>query len=204
MTPMETYEPKPTETAVGSVHTGAEEKPVPLKSQLATLRERLSLLWIAGLVLTLDQVSKATIEAAMPLYSSYAPFPAIAALFRITHVPNTGTAFGLFQNGSLFFGIMAVLVAVGIVYYNFVLEGGQQLLRVALGLQLGGALGNLFDRLRLGHVTDFLDFGPWPIFNLADTAIVAGAVLLGWLVLQEAREEKRAKELAAQSAEDAD
>jgi signal peptidase II len=63
-------------------------------------------------------------------------------------------------------------------------------------MQLGGALGNVIDRFRLGHVTDFLDFGPWPVFNLADTSIVAGVVILTWLMFQEQREHQTKREAA--------
>lgn len=165
------------------------------------------LLWImpivGGVVILLDQVTKRMVEGVMPLFTTWAPWPSLAAFFRFTHVPNTGTAFGLFPDGSTFFAVMAVLVALAIVYYNYTLPDGQRLLRLALGMQLGGALGNLIDRFRLGHVTDFFDFGPWPIFNVADISIVAGAFLLAWLVWQETKEEQRqAAETAAASAPD--
>lgn len=156
----------------------------------ATTREKLTLLLVAVVTLALDQATKFIVEANMPLYTMYEPLPRLAELFRFTHVPNTGTAFGLFPDGSLFFGVMAVVVGGFILYYNQVLPGDNRLLRLALGFQLGGAIGNLIDRIRLGHVTDFLDFGPWPIFNLADTAIVAGVVVLGWMMLQEWLDER--------------
>jgi signal peptidase II len=158
----------------------------------ASTRQRSLMLLMAAVVLVLDQFSKYLIEATLPLYQTWAPIPALAPVFRITHVSNTGTAFGLFPSGSTVFTWVAVLITIAIVYYNYTLPAGQKGLRFALGLQLGGALGNLIDRLRLGHVTDFLDFGPWPVFNLADTSIVAGAILLGWLVLQEQKHDLRA------------
>jgi lipoprotein signal peptidase len=68
---------------------------------------------------------------------------------------------------------------------------------VVLGLLIGGALGNLIDRVRLGHVTDFLDFGPWPIFNVADTAVVVGALVMAWLMWAEARAEARAESVSS-------
>ncbi|KAA3661814.1 MAG: signal peptidase II [Chloroflexi bacterium] len=161
------------------------------------------LFWIAGLVILLDQLTKMFVESRLPLYDMWAPIPSIQELFRITHVPNTGMAFGLFPSGSSFFLIVAVVVALAIIYYNFTLPKGQFALRLALGLQLGGALGNFVDRLRIGHVTDFLDFGPWPVFNVADMAIVSGAIVLGWLVLQETREEyaQKKREAAANATE---
>lgn len=171
-----------------------EFQPVPsetdttVEPQAASTRQRSVLLLVAAIVIVVDHVSKLYVESWLPLNHSWAPFPEIAHLFRFTHVTNTGAAFGLFPGGSLFFTVIATIVGVFIIYYNYQLPAGQRLLRIALGLQLGGALGNLIDRLRLGHVTDFLDFGPWPVFNLADTSIVAGVILLGFLMLQEQRE----------------
>lgn len=149
--------------------------------------QRLFLFAVAGTAVLLDQLSKALIEAVMPMYTAWAPFPEQAHLFRFTHVSNTGAAFGLFPEGGMLFAVVAVAVTGIIVLYNFALPAGHFTLRLALGLQLGGALGNLIDRLRLGHVTDFLDFGPWPVFNLADAAIVAGVCLLALSVWREER-----------------
>lgn len=157
----------------------------------ASLREKALLLWVGALVLILDQFTKFIVEHMMPLNTMWEPFPEYGHLFRFTHIANTGTAFGLFPGGSLFFGVMAVLVGGAIVIYNLFLPGEQRLLRLALGLQLGGAIGNLLDRIRLGHVTDFLDFSAWPVFNLADTAIVGGVVVLGWMIIQETLAERR-------------
>ncbi len=173
------------------------------KKAAVPIGQHLILFWLAGLVVLLDQLTKLLVENRLPLYQMWAPIPAIQELFRITHVPNTGMAFGLFPSGSSFFLIVAVVVAAAIIYYNFTLPKGQFALRLALGLQLGGALGNFVDRLRIGHVTDFLDFGPWPVFNVADMAIVSGAVVLGWLVLQESRTEyaQKKREAALKSTE---
>jgi signal peptidase II len=153
----------------------------------APVLQRLFLFAVAGTTVLLDQLSKALIESVMPMYTTWAPFPEQAHLFRVTHVSNTGAAFGLFPEGGRLFAVVAVAVIGIIVLYNFALPAGHFTLRLALGLQLGGALGNLIDRLRLGHVTDFLDFGPWPVFNLADAAIVAGVCLLALSVWREER-----------------
>lgn len=163
------------------------------RSAPPTLAQRSLLLLVAAAVILADQISKWLVEHQLPLSSSWAPLPELDHLFRITHVSNTGAAFGLFPGGSLLFGLIAAFVALVILYYNFQLPAGNRLLRLALGLQLGGALGNLVDRFRIGHVTDFLDFGRWPVFNLADTSIVAGVVLLALLLLVEEREARRAK-----------
>lgn len=167
--------------------------------QQATTRQRSLLFLVAAAVIVFDQATKLLIERFLPLNVSWAPVPELSRFFKITHVSNTGAAFGLFPSGSLLFTIVAVFVAAVIVYYNFQLPAGHRLLRLALGLQLGGALGNLVDRLRLGHVTDFLDFGPWPVFNVADTSIVAGVIVLGFLMLQEQKE--AAEESSSQAGE---
>jgi len=155
----------------------------------AGIGEKLLPFLITAVVLVLDQWSKNLVETRIPLYSYWAPIPALENIFRITHTANTGAVFGLFQGTGMFFAGLAVVVAGAIVYINLTLPGRQWLLRLALGLQLGGALGNLIDRLRQGHVTDFIDVGPWYIFNLADMAIVGGVILFAMLLLREAREQ---------------
>lgn len=140
---------------------------------------------IMAVVLIVDQSSKAIVEWWLPLNASWAPIPSIASLFRISHVANTGAAFGLFPTGSTLFTLVAVGVSIFIIIYNFRLPAHHTLFRVALGLMLGGALGNLIDRLRQDHVTDFFDFGPWPVFNVADLCIVSGVILLTLLMFWE-------------------
>ena len=166
----------------------------------APLGQQLFLFVVTAAVILLDQFSKYILEAALPLYQSYAPIPALEALFRFTHATNTGAAFGIFPAGGSFFTIVAVVVGLVILYYNYTMPAGQMSLRLALGMQLGGALGNVIDRFRLGHVTDFLDFGPWPVFNLADTSIVAGVVILTWLMFKEQREHQAEAALPASEA----
>lgn len=103
--------------------------------------------------------------------------------FRITHVTNTGAAFGLFTNQSMFLLVTTLIGLSAIVAYYVFPPVNTPSLTISLGLQLGGALGNLVDRLRLGHVTDFLDFRVWPVFNVADSAIVVGVAVLGMFLL---------------------
>lgn len=146
---------------------------------------------IMAVILLLDQLSKYLVETRIPLYSYWAPIPALENLFRLTHTANTGAVFGLFQGTGMFFAVLAVFVAGAIIYFNLTLPGGQWLLRIALGLQLGGALGNLIDRLRQGHVTDFIDVGPWYIFNIADMAVVGGVILFGIVLIREERKQQK-------------
>jgi len=145
----------------------------------------LLLLPIAALVLVLDQLSKAWVLRHIPLGESWAPIPSLARIFTFRHVTNTGAAFGLFPNGGTIFLAIAVVVIVAIIVYTRYLSVERWPVLLSLGLQLGGAMGNLVDRLRFGHVVDFLDFSFWPTFNVADSAIVCGVALLAYLVLTE-------------------
>lgn len=151
---------------------------------------------IMGLVLLADQLTKYLVETRIPLYGVWAPIPALEGIFRIVHTANTGAVFGLFQGTGMFFAGLAVVVAGAIIYFNLTLPGQQWLLRIALGLQLGGALGNFIDRLRQGHVTDFVDTGPWFIWNLADLAITSGVILFAFAYWREIRREEAAKRAA--------
>ncbi len=167
------------------------------KHPRATFFERLILFSVALVAIVVDQYTKYLVESNLALFEVYAPIPSLESYFRIFHIYNTGATFGLFAGGGNIFRYLAIVVSLGIIYYNHILPGNQRLLRLALGLQMGGALGNMIDRFRLGHVTDFIDIGPWYIFNLADLAVVSGAVILAVLVWQESREIK-AQQLAAQ------
>jgi signal peptidase II len=156
----------------------------------ASNRERWILYIVAITVIVLDQWSKYLVKANLELYTYYAPIPEIENFFRLSHVTNTGMAFGLFPSGGWLFTLLAPIVSIAIIIYNQKLEPGNRLLRLALGLQLGGALGNLIDRLTQGYVTDFMDFGPWPVWNIADLAVVSGTVLLAFVLFQEERQAK--------------
>jgi signal peptidase II len=148
---------------------------------------------VALATVALDQFTKYLVVTNLALYESWAPIPALSSVLEIHYVTNNGAAFGLFQNGSLFFMIVAVIVSAVILIYSRHLPHGQWLLRVALGLMLGGALGNFIDRLRLGgQVIDFVDTHFWPIWNVADASIVVGVGLMALVLLREDRAERRA------------
>ena len=157
-------------------------------------RERLKVGWwvlplMALLTVVLDQLTKHVVVTNLGLYDSWAPIPSLSGWFDIHHVTNTGAAFGLFQNGSGVFVIISIGVSLVILFYYRYLEDGHWLVRLSLGLQLGGAVGNLIDRLRFGHVTDFVDIHVFPVFNVADSAIVCGVILLVLLLLREDRKD---------------
>jgi len=170
-----------------------EPEPAAAELPRAAWGEKLLPFLILAVVILLDQLTKYLVETRLPLYGVWAPIPALEGVFRIVHTANTGAVFGLFQGSGMFFAGLAVVVAIAIAYFNMTLPGHQWLIRIALGLQLGGALGNLIDRLRQGHVTDFVDTGPWYIWNLADLAIVSGVILFGFAYLREMRREEAAK-----------
>ena len=110
--------------------------------------------------------------------------PLIHGVFYLTLVRNPGAAFGILAYRTNFFILITVVVVVLLIYYSRHYAGAHPLWPVAIGLQLGGAVGNLIDRLRYGRVVDFLEFPFWPVFNLADAALVTGVglfVLLLWL-----------------------
>lgn len=139
----------------------------------------LSLLIIAGGVILLDQWTKDWVRTNLAYGESWVPFPSLAPFARILHWRNTGAAFGVFQEGGGIFTILAIIVAIMIIYYFPRLQRGDWALRLAMGLQLGGALGNLIDRVQHNYVvTDFISIGNLPVFNIADTSITLGVIVL--------------------------
>lgn len=154
---------------------------------------------MAALVVLVDQISKHFVMTRLEEGQSWDIVSWLTPFMRITHVTNTGAAFGLFPKFGDFFIGVAIIVIVAIIIYQRYLPGGQWLVRAALGLQLGGAIGNLVDRLRWESVVDFMDlnFWPlrqWPVFNVADASIVAGASLLAILMLWEERRERNERQ----------
>ena len=150
-------------------------------------------------ILIIDQLTKWRIEATIPLYTSMAPIPDLYPYFQFTHVPNTGTLFGLFPDAKWIFTALAVIVSVGLAVFNYSLPTQSIKLRLALGFLFGGAIGNLTDRFRIGHVTDFLNVNlrplleplidipilDWAIFNVADMAISTGIAIMLYIILFE-------------------
>jgi signal peptidase II len=161
------------------------------------------LIFIAGGVILLDQVTKALIRQNLALYETWVPWPWLAPYARIVHWYNTGVAFGLLQERGQFFAILAVVVALAILYYYPRIPAQETWLRLALSLQLGGAIGNLIDRLTIGHVTDFISVGTFPVFNVADASITIGTALLILSVwLQERREQAARKATPSHTSEE--
>lgn len=130
------------------------------------------LILIVAAVMLVDQLSKQIIMRTMEVGQS---ITVISNFLYITYVRNPGAAFGMLPYQTAFFVVITVLVGAFIIYYYRLLAEDHKWLRLGLSLQLGGALGNLIDRLNEGYVVDFINFTIWPpVFNIADSAIVIG------------------------------
>jgi signal peptidase II len=136
---------------------------------------------VALVVFVLDRLTKGIVNATVPFGTET---PLLGNLVAITNIRNAGAAFGFAPVGPWFFLVAALAVSVGLIVY-VLREPGDLSADAVLGLILGGALGNAFDRvINGGGVTDFIDFHFWPVFNVADSAVSIGVVLLilGYLV----------------------
>ena len=135
---------------------------------------------MAVVVFVADRITKSLVTAEVPFGTEV---QVIGNLVSITNVKNSGAAFGVAPAGATFFLIASVVVSIGLVVY-VVRNPGNSWTDATLGLILGGTLGNGFDRIAYGTVTDFINFHVWPVFNLADSAISVGVVLLigGYLI----------------------
>ncbi|MDO8886477.1 signal peptidase II [Candidatus Oleimmundimicrobium sp.] len=108
--------------------------------------------------------------------------PVIDNIFHITYVQNNGAAFGLIPNQQTVLFFITFFVILIIAVFSIISRPKEISMQLALGLILGGAVGNLLDRLLIGTITDFLDFRIWPVFNVADSAIVIGTIILLWTI----------------------
>ncbi len=158
---------------------------------------------VAGIVILLDQWTKELVRRNIPDYTSMIPIPALGEYFVFEHVHNYGAAFGMFQNQGNLFIIVAVIVTLGILVYVRYLPTDARLVRLLLGLMLGGALGNVIDRINQGYVTDFVKMGVpgvyyWPNYNIADSAIVGGVIGLGiYVIVDDLRRHRHEKAAGA-------
>ena len=130
---------------------------------------------IATLVFVLDRVTKIAVVSNMSYGQSIKILPDI---FHFTFVLNNGTAFGLFKGANAALAALSILAIALIIFYVLKTRMMSLANSLALGLILGGAVGNLFDRMKFGRVIDFIDFRVWPVFNIADSAITTGVLIL--------------------------
>ncbi len=133
---------------------------------------------IAQVIVILDQLTKSYIRNNLGFGEIWSPWPWLTPYARIVNWNNTGVAFGLFQGMNEVFKVLALIVALVIVYYFPRVPREDWPLRIAMGMQLGGALGNLIDRLVYDSVTDFISLGDFPVFNVADSSITVGVIVL--------------------------
>ena len=157
---------------------------------------------IAGLILVLDQITKVLIQYSIPFESSYfAPdrVPIIEGFFYLVYIGNKGAAWGMFSEYSGILTLLSFVVLLCIYCFRNYLELQRGSVQIAFGLLIGGILGNLTDRIRVGHVIDFIDihlpftlpyilpYGRWPAFNIADSAIVIGMLFYLFLSLSDTK-----------------
>lgn len=131
------------------------------------------------IILSLDQLTKLLATKNLILNQS---IPIIKGVFHISLIHNRGAAFGILKNQASLFVVTSIF-AIILIYRSLKKDTKHKLYSVSLGLILAGAIGNLIDRLFCGYVIDFLDFLIWPVFNVADSAITVGAILLAWTIL---------------------
>lgn len=163
----------------------------PARTETSGPQIRRVLFWGAALgVVALDQATKSVVRATLDRGESW-PDPDWPV--RIRYVTNTGAAFGILEDQTLFLIVMAFVGLAAIYLYYRYPPFDHPIVPVAIGMLLGGASGNLIDRIRLGEVTDFIDFPSYPAFNVADSSITVGIaiIILGYLLLTPERKSDR-------------
>lgn len=142
------------------------------------LRDYLTLFAIGGTIIILDQITKTIVRMNLALGEIWSPWQWSEPFVRFVNWKNTGAAFGMLPSLGDFITILAVVVAIAIVYYFPRVPRQDWTMRLAMGLEFGGAVGNLFDRLTIGWVTDFISIWRFPVFNIADLSITLGVIVL--------------------------
>ena len=146
------------------------------------MKERLKdyafLFLVAGSIILLDQLSKSWVRSNLGINEILRPDLWLTQYARIVHVKNYGAAFGMFQSLGNVFMVLSIIVSAVIIYYYPQVPRQDWLVRLALRMLLGGAVGNLLDRLYQGYVTDYLSVGAFPVFNIADASISCGVAVL--------------------------
>ncbi len=169
-----------------------------MSSIISLLSRKYMLYAIALIAIVVDQYTKLLVRKNMVAGETIMVHPALRNIFDLTYTTNTGVAFGMFKEIGPVVSVLAILVVAIIIYYNNQLSERDVWLRVALGMQMGGAIGNnLIDRLFLGSVVDFLHIHYWPIFNVADSCITVGVVIIVVLMIREIVQEKLIKQFGS-------
>ena len=136
------------------------------------------LYFLPGAIVFLDQYTKFLVRSNLDYLEMWSPWPWLEPYARIWHWHNTGASFGMFQGMGTVFAILAAIVSVGLIYYYPRVPKQDWIMRLALGMMLAGAMGNLIDRIYQGHVTDFISVGTFAVFNVADSSITVGVIVL--------------------------
>lgn len=137
------------------------------------------LLSTAAILIALDQWTKYLVRTTIPYGGTWMPWEWLAPYARIVHWTNNGVAFGMFQGAGIIFTLLSLAVIGAIIYYYPQIPENQTVMRLALGFQLGGAIGNLIDRVfHHFEVTDFISVGNFAVFNIADASITVGVIIL--------------------------
>jgi signal peptidase II len=157
---------------------------------------------VATVVIVLDQLTKGWVVATLGPSTMTRFIPIVGDDVRIAYSHNTGVAFSMFQGHPELLTVLAILILAGAVwFYATQLPNQRRAIQIIMGLIVGGALGNLIDRIRLGYVVDFMQVGWFPIFNVADSAISVGAALLMLQFLRDELAQRRAREGQALSSQ---
>jgi signal peptidase II len=164
------------------------------------LSDYVSLFLTAGAVVILDQASKALVRANLGLGEVYRPELWLSQFARLVHLHNRGAAIGTSPGMGIFSLVVAILVSAVIIHLYPRIPRQERLVRLSMALLLGGALGNLIDRLHQGYVTDFISLLNIPVLNLADLSISAGVVILFIGLWQQEHRTKR-QQLSASKAD---
>ena len=165
------------------------------------LKSYLILFPIAAGIIALDQWTKVLIRNTLKIGEILPLWDWLTPYARVVHWKNTGVAFGMFQNNNILFAILVSIIALVIIIYYPQLTEGDWFLRIALSMQLGGAVGNLIDRLTIGHVTDFVSVGNFAVFNVADASVTVG---VGIMILGLWVEEKKLRKIKDEEASDSE
>lgn len=184
--------PRAPEVRVGSSTNGLEPVSGAQRKLGATGVQWLGLAAIAGAAIGADQLTKELVTRRL----AFGEEADVIGPLSIHHVTNTGIAFGLFPSATALVTAFTALAVAWMLYFFARSGSSHAVLPVALGFLIGGSASNLLDRLRLGHVTDFLDVRYWPAFNLADSFIVVGVVILLTAVLGSGRRSAREGQVA--------
>ena len=140
---------------------------------------------MAGIVIAIDQVTKAIASKSLGRDADTHRFEMLGSLLAFEYIENTGAAFGVLEGQGIILTLVATAIVALLIWRYLRVGQSSPLVGASLGLLVGGAFGNVIDRVRLGYVVDFVAVGVWPKFNVADSAVTVGVVLVVWSMSRE-------------------